>query len=562
MSPSTQNAVSATHFVVHKFTLATLSATPSQTSAASAALQAGRVLIQQASTATEGCQIWRSLRNNPRSGGALDGGRIYAFNASLPDVSRPADAGGYALKEWDATSVPGREDATRRRGADNGLNDKDDALADDSRISTLDELEEFQNTDLYFLFHGTSVSDACQPKPTIATRADSSAREHLSRSNTVETPKDPNLHSSRSHSPRHTAPPPSQTADEGIDNEGGHKLSTRPPGEDDQAAAVERDEAWSTRVKRVSFEEHVPSAAELSVPPAGENPEASQPPQLCPSVPQQDDPSSPLHPQASMNPREQESAPHTLTVQHNLDVSSLHNIIPQPHFYPRPRVPFPLSPEPDSTLPEEIDPNVSPISPHTLASARAHLLTPYARSAWIIPLRGVLPWNNATTAVVVRSNTVPLPTYPRIGTGITWTWTSARALWTFLISIREAANMGPISLSFHAAPSHRHTGTSTASTSLPSFHRQQFSTTSTSKAPDASKASPPSVADVHAYRTGLLATDHIKIYHDAAYAMSIRRALSAWTYSTDGEEGPTDTRPLEDVRLVLLDERSKGILIL
>lgn len=255
-----------------------------------------------------------------------DEGNIYAFNASLPDVSRPVDAGGYALKEWDADCVSDGEVATRR-GADNGLDDKDDALADGSRISTLDELEEFQNTDLDFLFHVTSVSDARQPKPPIASGADSSAREHLSRSNAVENPIHPSVHSSRSHSPRHTAPPPlSPTAEEGIENEGGPEISTRPPGEHDHAADVEGDEAGTTRVKHVSFEEHVSSAAELSVPPAGENPEASQPPQLRPLVPRQDDPSSSLHLQA---PQEQGSAPHIPNVQSTLDVSPLHNIIPQ-----------------------------------------------------------------------------------------------------------------------------------------------------------------------------------------------------------------------------------------
>jgi hypothetical protein len=60
--------------------------------------------------------------------------------------------------------------------------------------------------------------------------------------------------------------------------------------------------------------------------------------------------------------------------------------------------------------------------------------------------------------------------------------------------------------------------------------------------------------------------DHIKVYHEASNAMHVRGALYAWLYPPL-PRGPKDTnrsqsvRPLKGASLVLMDERSRGILI-
>lgn len=68
-------------------------------------------------------------------------------------------------------------------------------------------------------------------------------------------------------------------------------------------------------------------------------------------------------------------------------------------------------------------------------------------------------------------------------------------------------------------------------------------------------------------RMPLALIDHIKIYHDTRFTMAIRNILDAWRF--DAVEGTTATgepnikkiRILKGARLVLLDERSKGVLV-
>lgn len=53
--------------------------------------------------------------------------------------------------------------------------------------------------------------------------------------------------------------------------------------------------------------------------------------------------------------------------------------------------------------------------------------------------------------------------------------------------------------------------------------------------------------------------DHIKVYHDAPSAMHVRNALDVWAYIVPGQEHKI--RVLKHARLVLVDERAKGVLI-
>jgi len=75
----------------------------------------------------------------------------------------------------------------------------------------------------------------------------------------------------------------------------------------------------------------------------------------------------------------------------------------------------------------------------------------------------------------------------------------------------------------------------------------------------------------------LSSVDHIKVYHDVEYAMFLRNVWDAWGFSlqAEGVEGVLDqdrrgesgtkmrkVRVLKGAKLVLVDERSTGVLLL
>ncbi len=154
------------------------------------------------------------------------------------------------------------------------------------------------------------------------------------------------------------------------------------------------------------------------------------------------------------------------------------------------------------------------ISPHTSSSALAHLQRPYARGAWIIPVRGALPWAGASSAVLVphlpHINNEETPTTP--ATTITWTLASVRALWETLLSLRDNGTCGPLGLYFHAA-------------------RRPKSPASNGSRPVTSNPDP---------RTALAKLDHIKIHVDTTHAAELRRALGEWAYEADTTPGQAE----------------------
>ena len=170
---------------------------------------------------------------------------------------------------------------------------------------------------------------------------------------------------------------------------------------------------------------------------------------------------------------------------------------------------------------------------------REYLRTPYAQSVWIVPVRGVLPWRECSSAVVLSSSpsegSDPLPPFSD-NHEIAWTHPSLLGFWSFLLAVRDANTLGPLALSFHTASS-----------------------------PD-----PDCVVANGSSPSSLLEVDHVKIYHDSACAMLIRNVLDAWAYPTghpndmgsDVEPGPRKIRVLKGTKLVLLDDRSKAIVIL
>ena len=180
-----------------------------------------------------------------------------------------------------------------------------------------------------------------------------------------------------------------------------------------------------------------------------------------------------------------------------------------------------------------------PVNPHTSATVREYLRTPYVQSIWIVPVRGVMPWRECSSAVVLSlpPSGDPDPLLPFYDNHeITWTHPSLLGFWSFLLAIRDAHTLGPMALSFHTASS-----------------------------PDPDRV----VVANGSSHSSLLEVDHVRIYHDAACAMLIRNVLDAWAYSTghpnekgsEVEPKPRKIRVLKGTKLVLLDDCSKAIVI-
>ncbi|KAH9167077.1 hypothetical protein EDB89DRAFT_1999719 [Lactarius sanguifluus] len=214
----------------------------------------------------------------------------------------------------------------------------------------------------------------------------------------------------------------------------------------------------------------------------------------------------------------------------NVDVGPLDELIPLPHYIPalldvRTQLPrFPLDIHP------------------TICSHPSILVSP-----WLIPVRGVPPWNDVSRA------SVALGPFSALGPGhlpasdIVWTHDALRQFWTFLCSCSETLGSvtGPLSLSFHTAPRSS------------SMRSQQSEMTSSDPEPlmPIVRASKPALTDI----------DYVKVYCDAPWAMSVRRELAQWTYKEDGRAEGAGTAGgiqfLEFAKLVLVNETGEGVLV-
>lgn len=199
----------------------------------------------------------------------------------------------------------------------------------------------------------------------------------------------------------------------------------------------------------------------------------------------------------------------------------------------------------------------------------------YNRAAWLIPVRGGPPWDGATCANILEPSEVTqmekapsLPSGPvpnDIISRITWTHHSIVTFWKFLISIQQAKNLGPISLSFHTAPSDT-TFTLDSAIDPTAETGNRPIQAAQPKAPDLSDSFSDEVR-----RARLEATDFIKVYHDVKYSLYLRNVLDAYRYipeeamperhphpnSRDTEGSVTKIRLLKGARLVLVDNLSK-----
>ncbi|CCM06141.1 uncharacterized protein FIBRA_08391 [Fibroporia radiculosa] len=297
------------------------------------------------------------------------------------------------------------------------------------------------------------------------------------------------------------------------------------------------------------------------------------------------------------------------------DATSLYKVIPEPHFHSSPSDAHGsclLNPPPMLyKIPKHI-----PIPPHSAQTVTDFLCDPFIRGSWIVPVRGRLLWDGCTPATMLASDPgsqershsgvfkglVVLPSGPsrkvdHVNSStideINWTHDALLDFWWFLLSLREACTLGPISLSFHAAPVHR-TRISSRDAHQPGHAPESGSTAYGGTV----------TSDSGMYRAAALsAVDHIKVYHDVQHTMKIRNVLSAWWYKWPNEssygkdesretaedeiaqssiraptrdedatcgEGSLGGNPtgksskihiLKRAKLALIDERSNGVLI-
>jgi len=135
--------------------------------------------------------------------------------------------------------------------------------------------------------------------------------------------------------------------------------------------------------------------------------------------------------------------------------------------------------------------------------------------------------------------------------------------WKFLISAQQARNLGPISLSFHTAPSDT---TFTLDSATAESGNRPVQPAQPKESIDLSDGFSDQVRCAR-----LEATDFIKVYHDVKYSLYLRNVLDAHQYIPEGitpERYPhpnsretsgsvTKIRPLKGARLVLVDNLSK-----
>jgi hypothetical protein len=125
---------------------------------------------------------------------------------------------------------------------------------------------------------------------------------------------------------------------------------------------------------------------------------------------------------------------------------------------------------------------------------------------------------------------------------IAWTPEAVLQLWGFLLDLRTAGQLGPLSLSYQPAFQGTTESTRTSRTLLTDSHIQTHTSNSYYSTSSVS----------------ISAVDHIRVYHDGPKCLGLRTVLDAWKFQNQGR----GIRLLVGAKLVLLDEKSRGIMIL
>lgn len=194
---------------------------------------------------------------------------------------------------------------------------------------------------------------------------------------------------------------------------------------------------------------------------------------------------------------------------------------------------------------------------------RDYLATPCARGAWVVPVRGSLPWKGSTSALTLSTSEEMLPSGPRKVQDhreIAWTHDALVTFWDFLLAIQQSKSLGPISLSFYAKSIPVAVASNGADTFSIGVNRHPISVGEMS-APKTAKTLP---------QEPLSAVDHIKVYHDIVNTMYVRNILDAWGYqkhastrpSAAGTLGGKKIRMFKGAVLALLNEKSEAVLML
>ncbi|KAK7019911.1 hypothetical protein R3P38DRAFT_3551540 [Favolaschia claudopus] len=243
----------------------------------------------------------------------------------------------------------------------------------------------------------------------------------------------------------------------------------------------------------------------------------------------------------------EESVQQNAAKRRKLDMSSLCNVIAQPHVLTSTAS---GTPKKSSIAPYSKCESI-PIPPHSLPLPPP---VPYTRRSWIIPVRGSLPWQFATSAVIVLdgSKDPPEPPDPVTHDELTWTSAALRSFWAFLLILRDKHTVGPIGLSFNVT-------SNIVSYSQPSY--TELSGMGAQPLFSHASTAPSVISSSHSGSVGLPLplVDHIKVYHDATQSMQLRTVFDVWAFEFG--QGRRKMRLLKGARLVLLDERSKGVLV-
>ncbi|KAF9269461.1 hypothetical protein L218DRAFT_269385 [Marasmius fiardii PR-910] len=236
------------------------------------------------------------------------------------------------------------------------------------------------------------------------------------------------------------------------------------------------------------------------------------------------------------------------------DQSPLFKVFPQPHLhvFGNAEMIAPCKiPAFSKADPIPIFPNTLPVKPLS-----------NARRAWLVPVRGTLPWNHATPAVVLDpkiSPQLPRSADPVVSLPIAWTHASLRAFWMFLLELKQRTGLGPITVSFTAAG---YGSIRTLNSRVPRFEYMDSDDEELNASP--SQGSPDTMTSSNWNLNALGSVDYIKVYHNAQLSMHLRSVIDCFGFEMktgDGNE-VMKVRVLESARLVLVDDLTRGVLVL
>ena len=258
-----------------------------------------------------------------------------------------------------------------------------------------------------------------------------------------------------------------------------------------------------------------------------------------------------------------------------LDFHPLHNFIPQVRSFAYLTCPTNVAMQPhvhpssrgSSSIPLDV-PRYRPktlfaIPPYTLPFSPS---SQFFRTTWLIPIRGSLPWEASTSAVILDASfSMPVSPNPHTGEPIVWTHASLASFWSYLLHLQDSRRVGTIGVSFQASDSVMPflSSSSQSNTRPNTFPSTSGMGNQTSLESHLTSDGGSVIISSPASNVALSNVDHIKIYHEAPNAMHVRAALFSWSYPYPPLPS-LDTRTIRVLRgakLLLIDERSRGILI-